>query len=302
MPEDEPKDVLIPPISFSGSHFKRNAEGSQSRMKLPRGEGNMFHFGGGSARLLAVAVLPVSCFYLARFIRACGTGILAGGLVCLSVGMGFLPGSVTASAQDLPVQNRGADQAQTDIFNLPTVTVQEKALDEARAQISPSLGATIYTLDSEKIDSQSQGEFASFDQTFYRFPGVAQDELDKRLHVRGEEANLQYRINGMLLPDGLSGFGQELSTKFLDSVSLITGTLPAQYGNRTAGIVDIPTKTGQDLNGGTISVYGGGYETAMPTVEYGGRSGPFSGYGTFQLHARLPWHGQSDPELPADTR
>ena len=61
-------------------------------------------------------------------------------------------------------------------------------------------------------------------------PGVAQDELDKRLHVRGEEANLKYRINDVLLPDGLLGFGQELSTKFVDQVSLVTGTLPAQYG------------------------------------------------------------------------
>ncbi len=243
----------------------------------------MFHFAGGSARVLAVAVLPVSCFYFARFIRACGTGILAGGLVCLSVGMGFLPGSVTASAQDLPVQSTGADQTQADTFNLPAVTVQEKALDEARNQISPSLGATVYTLDSAKIDVQSQGEFASFDQTFYRFPGVAQDELDKRLHVRGEEADLQYRIDGMLLPDGLSGFGQELSTKFLDSVSLITGTLPAQYGNRTAGIVDITTKTGQDLNGGIISAYGGQYETALTNLEYGGTSGPFRYYGLFSF-------------------
>jgi outer membrane receptor protein involved in Fe transport len=234
----------------------------------------------GLAWVLLVTGLLVLCFYLARF-RSCGTGIRIERLVCLSVGMGFLLGSVTASAQDLTVQNTGGDQTQADIFTLPTVTVQEKALDEARAQISPSLGATVYTLDSEKIDSQSQGEFASFDQTFYRFPGVAQDELDKRLHVRGEEANLQYRIDGMLIPDGLSGFGQELSTKFLDSVSLITGILPAQYGNRTAGIVDITTKTGQDQNGGTMSVYGGQYETATSTVEYGGRSGPFSGYGLF---------------------
>ena len=165
-------------------------------------------------------------------------------------------------------------------IEVPSVQVQEKALDNARAQIAPSLGATSYTLDSDKLDSQSQGEYASFDQTFYRFPGVAQDELDKRLHVRGEEADLQYRINGLLLPDGLSVFGQELSTRFLDSVSLITGTLPAQYGNRTAAIVDLKTKSGPEMNGGTMSVYGGSYGTAMPSVEYGGSSGPLSGYGT----------------------
>jgi len=237
----------------------------------------VLHLEGGSAWVLVATVLLMLCFYLARFIRSCGTGIRVNRLVCLSLGMGFLLGSVTASAQDVTAQNTGADQTQADIYNLPAVEVQE-ALDKARAQISPNLGATTYTLDSEKIDSQSQGEFASFDQTFYRFPGVAQDELDKRLHVRGEEANLQYRIDGMLIPDGLSGFGQELSTKFLESLSLITGILPAQYGDRTSGIVDITTKSGQDLNGGTVSVYGGQYETAQSTLEYGGVRGQWSGY------------------------
>jgi hypothetical protein len=170
---------------------------------------------------------------------------------------------------------------QTQTTTIPPVVVEEKALDEARARIAPSLGATTYTLDSDKIDTQSEGEFAPFDQTFYRFPGVAQDELDKRLHVRGEEADLQYRINGLLIPDGLSGFGQELSTTYLNSVSLITGTLPAQYGNRTAGIVDMTTKNGEDLSGGTVSVYGGSYQRAQPTIEYAGTCGQFSGYGLF---------------------
>ena len=154
-------------------------------------------------------------------------------------------------------------------------------MDDAREQITPPLGATVYTRDKDQIDSQSQGENASFDQTLYRLPGVTQDELDKRLHVRGEEANLQYRINGLLLPDGLSGFGQEFSTRFLNSVSLITGTLPAQYGNRTAGIIDMHTKSGADLNGAVATLYGGGFGTVTPTIEYGGNSGPYSGYGIF---------------------
>jgi len=192
---------------------------------------------------------------------------------------GTLLASGAAFAQDPGPPSPPVDQTQTT--TIPPVVVEEKALDEARARIAPSLGATTYTLDSDKIDTQSEGEFAPFDQTFYRFPGVAQDELDKRLHVRGEEADLQYRINGLLIPDGLSGFGQELSTTYLNSVSLITGTLPAQYGNRTAGIVDMTTKNGEDLSGGTVSVYGGSYQRAQPTIEYGGTSGQFSGYGLF---------------------
>jgi hypothetical protein len=62
--------------------------------------------------------------------------------------------------------------------------------------------------------------------------------------LRGEHANLQYRLNGAELPEGLSVFGQALISRFANSISLITGALPAQYGFQTAGVVDIQTKTG----------------------------------------------------------
>ena len=71
-----------------------------------------------------------------------------------------------------------------------------------------------------------------------------------QLHVRGEHANLQYRINGVLLPEGITGFGAELDSRFVDRFSLIDGALPAQYGFKTAGIVDIQTKSGVINPGG----------------------------------------------------
>ena len=56
--------------------------------------------------------------------------------------------------------------------------------------------------------------------------------------------------------------------------SLITGALPAQYGFRTAGVVDIQTKTGITNPGLTLSMYGGSFNWLQPSFEYGGRSGP----------------------------
>ncbi len=173
--------------------------------------------------------------------------------------------------------------SQQDTYKFDTLIVTAKrkiAADAQSEQIVPSLGATKRTMNREQIADQSQGDNASFDQTLYRFPGVVQDELDKRLHVRGEEANLQYRINGVLLPDGLLGFGQELGTRFIDQLSLIVGTLPAQFGGRTAGIVDIRTKSGADMNGGDLSLYGGSFGTVNPSVEYGGASGNWTYYAT----------------------
>jgi outer membrane receptor protein involved in Fe transport len=152
-------------------------------------------------------------------------------------------------------------------------------LNEARNRIVPSLGGTEYTIGTEQINDQSQGVNASFNQVLLRAPGVVEDSFGQ-LHVRGEHANLQYRINDILIPEGISGFGQELDTRFVDSVSLITGSLPAQYGFRTAGIVDIHTKSGAFDQGGDVSAYFGTFNTFKPAFEYGGSSGAFNYYFT----------------------
>jgi len=107
-----------------------------------------------------------------------------------------------------------------------------------------------------------------------QFPGVTQDSAASGvLHVRNEHANLQYRINGVMLPDGVGAFGQILDTGIVGSLSLLTGALPAQYGQRTAGVLDIQTKADAFNNTGVVGVYGGSNGTISTNVEYGGTVG-----------------------------
>ena len=163
----------------------------------------------------------------------------------------------------------------TNVSTLPEVTVYGR-LDQARSQILPDLGATAYSISAPQIESESQGENAPFNQLVLRAPGVAEDSaVNGDLHVRGEHANLQYRINGVLLPEGVSRFGLELDPRFVESLQLITGSLPAEYGFRTAGIIDIQTKSGFE-NGGEVDMYGGTYDTLRPSFEYGATQGKFS--------------------------
>src|SRR5213596_4151316 len=159
------------------------------------------------------------------------------------------------------------------------VVVQSQELDISREAIVPSLGATRYTGGPDRLDSQGQGEDAPFNQTILRFPAVTQDSFGQ-LHVRGEHANLQYRIDDVLLPESIPGFGQELETRFADNISLITGALPAQFGFRTTGVIDIHTKNGAVFQQGESSVYGGSFDTIMPSFEYGGVAGKLNYYFT----------------------
>jgi len=171
------------------------------------------------------------------------------------------------------VNVRADDVNSTNATQLATVTVVGH-LNDARSTIVPDLGATAYSIDKAQIESGSQGGNAPFNDVILRAPGVAQDSAaNGDLHVRGEHANLQYRINDVLLPEGITGFGLELDTRFVDSLQLITGSLPAQYGFRTAGIVDIQTKSGVFAPGGEVEMYGGSYDTLRPSFEYGESSG-----------------------------
>src|SRR5437870_7963767 len=160
-----------------------------------------------------------------------------------------------------------------------SVVVTSQELDISREQIVPSLGATRYTVGPDRLNQQAQGEDAPFNQTILRFPGVAQDSFGQ-LHLRGEHANLQYRINDVLLPEGITGFGQELSTRFADNISLITGALPAQFGFRTTGVIDVHTKTGAEFTGGEASIQVGSFDTILPSFEYGGVTGKLTYYMT----------------------
>src|SRR5438876_1126858 len=159
------------------------------------------------------------------------------------------------------------------------VTVTSQELDISREAIVPSLGATRYTIGPDRLDSQAQGENAPFNETILRFPVVARDSFGQ-LHVRGEHANLQYRIDDVLLPESIPGFGPELATRFADNISLITGALPAQFGFRETGVIDIHTKNGAAFIGSEASIYVGSFDTLMESLERGGVTGKLSYYVT----------------------
>jgi TonB dependent receptor-like, beta-barrel len=200
----------------------------------------------------------------------------------LIASVAMLYGASMANAQDAVTASASPAPSATATPGTATaeqVVVTSQELDISREQIVPSLGATRYTVGPDRLDSQAQGENAPFNQTILRFPGVAQDSFGQ-LHVRGEHANLQYRIDDVLLPESIPGFGQELATRFADNISLMTGALPAQFGFRTTGVIDIHTKNGAVFTGSEASIYAGSFDTIMESFERGGVIGKFSYYVT----------------------
>jgi len=180
---------------------------------------------------------------------------------------GCLPAFAEDGAGPVAVGVAPADAAAID-----EVVVSARRLDEAREGIESSTGASTYLINSAAIAAAPGGDNTLLNQVLLQAPAVVQDSFGQ-FHVRGDHNDLQYRLNGIILPEGTSVFGQSLSPRLISSLKLITGALPSEYGLRTAGIIDIRTKSGTREPGGEVSLYGGSHGSFQPSIGYGGSSG-----------------------------
>jgi outer membrane receptor for ferrienterochelin and colicins len=193
-----------------------------------------------------------------------GGGAASAGAVATSTATDSAADSGASATADPPV-----------IANLEAVVVTARRLDEARAGIETQTGASTYTISSAEIAAEPGGANVQLNQVLLQAPDVVQDSFGQ-LHVRGDHNDLQYRLNGIILPEGISVFSQTLDPRLIASLNLITGALPAEYGLRTAGIIDLTTQSGLLKPGGYVSMYGGSHSTLEPAVEASGSAGSFS--------------------------
>lgn len=183
--------------------------------------------------------------------------------------------AASATNGDDPTDGGSRNKQPVKVQELGAVSVSA-ALDQARNALSPDTGSSQYVIDQKAIAQLPLGASTPMNQVLLQAPGVVQDSYGG-LHVRGDHANLQYRINGVMIPESISGFGQALDARTIQNVKLLDGALPAQYGLRTAAVVDITTRSGHDLgNGGSVGITGGSNGTLNPNASVWGSSDRWS--------------------------
>lgn len=162
------------------------------------------------------------------------------------------------------------------VTRLPGVEVLTQKRRETELELSPSVGTTIYSVDQPVLNALPQGQAASFSDVMAQLPGVSQDsKASGSLHVREDHGDVQYRLNGLTLPAGISGFGEDIDLRLVDSLDFLTGALPAQYGLRTAGIIDVHTHLGGQTPGGEVGLLVGGHDDIQPSAQAFGSAGAF---------------------------
>jgi hypothetical protein len=83
------------------------------------------------------------------------------------------------------------------------------------------------------------------------------------LHPRGSEYQTQLVVDGIPLTDNRSpGFGPEIEADDLDSISIYTAGIPAEYGRKLGGVVELNTRhQAQAGLHGQLVLGGGSYDT-----------------------------------------
>lgn len=131
-------------------------------------------------------------------------------------------------------------------------------------------------------------------------PGVVPDE-DGRLHVRGEDAMLQYVIDGIPITlNQTRVYSPLLDANLIESADLLRGGLNPEYGVATSGILNVTTRSGFDAPSFATASYSyGSFHNTSQSVSYGGHFGQsfayYFGYSNFNSDRYLDPVSGFDP-------
>ncbi|MEO8435652.1 MAG: TonB-dependent receptor [Pyrinomonadaceae bacterium] len=108
-------------------------------------------------------------------------------------------------------------------------------------------------------------------------PGFVTDD-NGRMHPRGSESQVQYVVDGIPITDNLSAiFSTSLDARTMRTVEVLTGGIPAEFGDRLAGVISVntrsglegPTQVGVSFSGGSFSTGEIGADFATHTKKFG---------------------------------
>jgi hypothetical protein len=100
-------------------------------------------------------------------------------------------------------------------------------------------------------------------------PGFVTDD-NGRMHPRGSESQVQYVVDGVPVTDNMSAiFSTSLDARTLRTVEVLTGGIPAEFGDKLAGVINVNTRSGlEGPTQGGISFSGGSFSTGEAAVDF----------------------------------
>ena len=149
-------------------------------------------------------------------------------------------------------------------------SVEVTAVSEATTTYSPNST----TLQKETVDELPLDQRNNLpDMIAMTAPSMIRSH-DDFVHVRGNEIALNTFINGVSFWENPhTVFSAGLTPDIIQSVNVLTGNFPAEYGNRFGGVLDIVTKSGLSMNNeGALTLGAGNALRNNAAVEFGGHT------------------------------
>ena len=143
------------------------------------------------------------------------------------------------------------------------VTASTTRLDPGRAQTSVALSHK----DLREIPASHQTDIPKLVARLVPGAILGHDNL---IHLKGNELSLHQFLDGVAFLDNPQRhFSPGYGTQAIESVNVITGGMPAEFGNRLGGVLDIVTKSGRTFQGGSLSLGGSTIVGRNGAFEYG---------------------------------
>lgn len=162
----------------------------------------------------------------------------------------------------------------TDIVQ---VVPEQPAVDTTSAGTRHAVSMT--RIDRMPVAVSSRG----IEAVLVAFPGFAQN-ANGAIHPRGAHNQMTFVIDGLPISDQLTGaFANSLDVAVIQTAELLTGNIPAEFGSKVSGVAVLNSRsgrgTGRSLTG-TLSLAGGGFDTAQGSLQLGGERGRYGYFGS----------------------
>jgi iron complex outermembrane recepter protein len=211
-----------------------------------------------------------------------------------------------ATAREIAAELSGAHEASSDdIFEEQVVTASARSSSEAKTPAS----LTVIGADEIRMSGAT-----TIPEILRRVPGIDVAEMnpsDTNISIRGFNRRVSNKV--LVLVDGRSVYQDFLGGTFwplvdvavpdIARIEVIRGPGSALYGaNAFAGVINIITRSGEDVSGARAFVQGGTSNTIQGGITTGGKTGKLTYRTTFAYDRADKWtrdFGSDRVDLPA---
>jgi hypothetical protein len=177
---------------------------------------------------------------------------------------GFQPAEQSVDLESTVPANLDFSLALAGTSAAVTVTTDNSAiLEQDRASSDTDLNQTLLERPVGAAPSRAIESMVS------SAPGFVTDD-NGRMHPRGSESQVQYVVDGVPITDNMSAiFSTSLDARTLRTVEVLTGGIPAEFGDKLAGVINVNTRSGlEGPTQGGLSFSAGSFSTGEIAADF----------------------------------